>query len=97
MNERDINYQRAKERVTKLRGFYIHLAVYFVINLLLFLINIIGSPTTLWFFWPLLGWGIAVAIHAFVVFVLGGRIGAEWEEKKDSGDHGGRELVPSLQ
>lgn len=82
MNERDINYQRAKERVTKLRGFYIHLAVYFVINLLLFLINIIGSPTTLWFFWPLLGWGIAVAIHAFVVFVLGGRIGAEWEEKK---------------
>ena len=82
MNERDTKSQRAKERASTIRGFYIHLGVYIAVNLLLFLINIIASPTNLWFFWPLLGWGIFIAIHAIVVFALGGLFGAEWEEKK---------------
>ena len=40
MNGQEIKYQRAKKRVEALRGFYIHLGVYIVVNLLLFLINI---------------------------------------------------------
>jgi hypothetical protein len=30
----------------------------------------------------MLGWGIAVAIHAAVVFLGGGRFGSDWEERK---------------
>lgn len=82
MNDQTIKYQRAKERVAALRGFYVHLLVYILINLLLFLINIIVTPATFWFIWPLLGWGIAIALHAFFVFGQRRILGADWEEKK---------------
>jgi hypothetical protein len=80
MNEQEIKYQKAKERVTVLRGFYRHLSVYVIVNLGLFLINMITSPETLWFIWPLMGWGIAIVLHALRVFVAAP--GASWEEKK---------------
>ena len=82
MNEEEIKYQRAKKRVEALRGFYVHLGVYVLVNLFLFLLNIITSPASLWFYWPLLGWGIAIVVHAFSVFGFGRLFGADWEEKK---------------
>jgi hypothetical protein len=80
MNEQEIKYQKAKERVTELRGFYGHLSVYVIVNLGLFLINMTMSPGNLWFFWPLMGWGIAIILHALRVF--SGPFGSNWEEKK---------------
>ena len=80
MNEQEIKYQKAKERVTVLRGFYRHLSVYVIVNLGLFLINMKMSPESLWFFWPLMGWGIAIVLHA--LRVIGGPLGSNWEEKK---------------
>jgi hypothetical protein len=44
MNEQEIKYQKAKERVADLRGFYGHLSVYVFVNLGLFLINMTMSP-----------------------------------------------------
>jgi hypothetical protein len=82
MNEEEIRYQRAKKRVDELRGFYIHLGVYLLVNLLLFLINMLSSPDDLWFYWVLLGWGVAIVAHAFSVFGFGRLFGADWEEKK---------------
>ena len=82
MNEEEIKYQRARKKVEALKGFYVHLGVYVTINLLLFLINMILSPDRLWFFWPLMGWGIAIALHAFRVFGSGGIFGTDWEERK---------------
>ena len=80
MNEQEIKYQKAKERETALRGFYGHLSVYVIVNLGLFLINMTTSPGSLWFVWPLMGWGIAIALHAVRVFVEAP--GSNWEEKK---------------
>ena len=80
MNTKEIKYLKAKERVEALRGFYIHLTVYVIVNLGLFFINMITSPETLWFIWPLMGWGIAIVLHAIRVFV--DRPGSRWEEKK---------------
>lgn len=80
MDAKEIKYLKAKERVETLRGFYIHLTVYVIVNLGLFLINMMTSPETLWFIWPLMGWGIALALHALRVFVE--RPGSSWEEKK---------------
>lgn len=61
-------YQRAKHRVEAKIGFFIHLTVYIVINLLLIIINLTTSPGHLWFKWPLIGWGIGLLFHAVGVF-----------------------------
>lgn len=75
-------YQRAKQRVEEIKGFYQHLLVYVLVNVFLFVLNILTSPGSLWFFWPLLGWGIGIVAHAATVFACGGLLGKEWEERK---------------
>ena len=82
MNTEETKYQKAKERVEAIKGLYIHLTVYVVVNLILFSINMIVSPDGLWFLWPLMGWGVGVVIHALSVFGFGPGFGADWEEKK---------------
>jgi hypothetical protein len=77
----DRAYERAHKRVEDLRGFYVHLVVYAVINLGLFVINRVTSPQTHWFIWPLLGWGIAVVLHA-VSLLIEGPATRRWEERK---------------
>jgi hypothetical protein len=82
--DNDAAYQRARQRVAALRGFYIHLTVYLLVNAFLFLINIVTSPGTLWFYWVLFGWGIGLLLHAIGVFGFGnnGWLGKDWEERK---------------
>ena len=82
MNTEEIKYQKAKERVEAIKGFYIHLIVYIVVNLILFSINMIVSPASLWFLWPLMGWGIGLAIHVLSVFGPTLWFGADWEQRK---------------
>jgi hypothetical protein len=65
-------YQKAKKRVEAKIGFYIHLAVYVVVNILLIIINLLTSSQYLWFKWSLIGWGIGVFFHALGVFVFSG-------------------------
>ncbi len=66
-------YQAAKKRVEARMGFYTHLSVYAAVILFLAIINFVTSSSTVWFHWPMLGWGIAVALHALAVFVFPGR------------------------
>jgi hypothetical protein len=82
MNQDELKYQRAQKRVEALKGFYIHLGVYLIVNVFLFLLNIITAPEELWFYWVLLGWGIGLAAHAFTVFGTDRLLGSDWEEKK---------------
>jgi hypothetical protein len=53
-----------------------------VINLGLFLLNILTSPDDLWFYWVLLAWGIGLAAHAVVTYGSFSVLGDEWEERK---------------
>ena len=73
-------YKQAKERVEALKGFYAHLAVYIAVNAGLFLMSMVTGG--FWFIWPLLGWGIGLAAHAVSVFIIAGRFGPGWEERK---------------
>ena len=66
-------YQSAKKRVEAKVGFYTHLSVYVAVILFLAIINFVTSSNTIWFHWPMLGWGIAVALHAIAVFVFPSR------------------------
>ena len=79
--ERDDKYLRAKKRVKSLKAFYIHLTIYILVNVMLFVINIIYYPSYLWFLYQLGGWGIAVAVHGLTTLSLG-KFGADWEERK---------------
>jgi len=65
-------YKRAERKVKARLGFYSHSATYVLVNLFLFIINLVTSPETLWFIWPLLGWGIGLVAHFLSVFVFGG-------------------------
>ncbi len=61
-------YQSAKKRVEEKVRFYRHLTIYIAVCVLLMIINVSTSTEYLWFIWPLMGWGIAVLIHALQVF-----------------------------
>ncbi len=75
-------YERARKRVEELREFYQHLIVYLAVNAFLVVINLLTSPEHLWFYWPLFGWGIGLAIHGATVFGSNRFWGSRWEERK---------------
>jgi hypothetical protein len=50
------------------RGVAVHLFVYLAVNALLISINLSSSSETLWAIWPLLGWGIGLAAHAWLAY-----------------------------
>ncbi len=83
---------RAKKRVDELKSFYIHLAVYIIVNLFLSITQIvigitdgisydvIFSDIGIYGVW--LMWGIGISIHAFKIFGSQFFLGRDWEDKK---------------
>jgi len=51
-----------------IRGLAVHAFVYLAVNALLIGINLSGSSESLWFVWPLLGWGLGLAAHAALAY-----------------------------
>ena len=80
--EKDSRYQAAKKRVEEIKGFYMHLGVFVVFGLAMFAINEIATPDRLWWHWPVLIWGVGLAMHAFAVVTENRLFGSEWEERK---------------
>ena len=77
-------YERARARVQALKDFYTHATAYVLVNIGLFVINLLSGGQW-WFYWPLLGWGVGLGVHALNVYVLDGRFGQVWEERKTLG------------
>lgn len=78
-------YLRAKKKVKKMHGFYVHLMVYIVINLMLAIpAGIHGGLKG--FLEPLsttgLFWGIGLFFHWYSVFGMDLFLGKNWEDKK---------------
>ena len=70
MSEEQI-YEQAKKRVEAKKGFYIHLTVYILVNILLVLIWTFAADGGFpWFIFPLGGWGIGILFHFLGVFVF---------------------------
>lgn len=78
----DATYRWARERAEMLQGLYIHIMVFAVVNLGLFGINYLtrGDDGVWWFYWPLLIWGIGLAIHVLVT--VAPFFTEEWVERK---------------
>lgn len=75
-------YFKAKKRVEEIKGFYGNLAAYIVVNIGLLVLNLVTSPGHLWFFWPMIGWGIGVVFHGMKVFNYMPFLGQDWEQQK---------------
>ncbi|WP_282056493.1 2TM domain-containing protein [Maribacter luteus] len=77
----DKRYEKAKEHVEKLKGFYGNLAAYCIVIPCLAILNYntTGFP---WIIFPTIGWGFGVAIHGMEVFGYNPLWGKSWEEKK---------------
>jgi hypothetical protein len=84
MNDPDYErrYKLAKKHVHKIKEFYTHLAVYIVVIGALFIVDVITGLGDWWFYWPALGWGIGLVIHAYTVWGEHGFFGPEWEDRK---------------
>ena len=82
-NQFDIEkYNKAKKRVKELKEFYSHLASYLVVIPFLIFINLYFSPKHIWFYWPMLGWGIGLFFHALGVFNVFPFFGKDLDDKK---------------
>jgi hypothetical protein len=68
---REVRHKAERRAKTKI-GFMWHLAVFLMANGAMIAINMNYSPNTLWFVWPLGGWGAALLMHAFATFQGGG-------------------------
>jgi hypothetical protein len=55
-------YRRART------SFYVHAAVFAIVNLILLIVNLKKSPGYLWIKWVVLDWGVGLATHAWIVF-----------------------------
>ncbi len=78
----DERIEAARSRVREIKGLYIHVAIYVLVNVGLHIINFVTAPGQYWAFWPLLGWGIGVAAHILAVARIVPFLGKEWEERK---------------
>lgn len=80
-NEQNM-YLKAQKRVEDIKGFYGNLTSYIVVNIGLMVLNLVTSPEHLWFFYPMIGWGIGVIAHGMSVFNYMPFLSSDWEEKK---------------
>ena len=57
-----------------MRGFRLHLICYFAVAAACVVVNRLWNPETVWFVWPMVGWGPILALHvAYVMGLLGRR------------------------
>jgi hypothetical protein len=88
MEPNNYKYEQARERVKKLKGFYIHLVIFVVINSFILInayIATMYNEDSFWqlrTFFTLIFWGIGLAFHAFGVFGTRLVFSKEWEERK---------------
>lgn len=75
-------YYNAQKRVKEIRAFYEHLTVYVLTNPIVIVVNLMTSPEYLWCIWSVMGWGVAVILHALAVFNFPPFFNKNWEEKK---------------
>ena len=73
-------YEKARRRVEAKKSFFIHLSVYIIVNILIFIIWFVTGAGYPWFIFPLAGWGVGLLFHALGVFAWAEN--TEWEHRE---------------
>ncbi|WAC03209.1 2TM domain-containing protein [Lacinutrix neustonica] len=83
--EREEAYLRAKKKVDNIRGFYVHLVVYLLINIFLIVTITSNSDQPLFSFGTFstpIFWGIGLFFHFLSVFGKNLIFGKAWEQRQ---------------
>ncbi|SEG10951.1 2TM domain-containing protein [Flavobacterium urumqiense] len=83
----ELEYQEALIRVKKIKGFYTHLTVYLVVNIMILINNYqdleAGESFFQWrSFTTAFFWGIGLLSHALSTFMPNWIFGKSWEDRK---------------
>ena len=84
-NDKNIKYLEAKKRVKRIKGFYVHLAIYVVVNVGLIISNTAFDNeelTSVDTYLTAIFWGIGLLAHGLSVFLPNFILGKNWEEQK---------------
>ena len=76
--------RKARAKVLAKKGFYIHFGIFAIMSLFLLAINLLTNPASLWFYYPVVSWGVAVATQFLVTFGVPGSdiLSEEWEQRE---------------
>ena len=78
----DDRREEARRFVRRKRTFYMVLVVYLALSLLWFAIDMLTGADDLWFYWPVLGAGLIVAVIGIAMFGIGRLFPADWERRQ---------------
>ena len=74
--------QEARRHVRRKRTFYTVVGIWVALSLMWFAIDMLDDSSSVWFYWPMLGTGIGVAITGIVLLGIGGLFGTDWEHRQ---------------
>jgi hypothetical protein len=78
----DESLEEARRYVRRKRIFYTVAGIWIALCLMWFAIDMLDDSSSIWFYWPMLGTGIGVAIAGIVLLGIGGLFGREWERRE---------------
>jgi hypothetical protein len=78
----DDRREAARRWVRRKRRFFTVLVVYLALCVLWFAIDMLTGTGDLWFYWPVLGAGVIVAVIGIAMFGVGGLFPADWERRQ---------------
>lgn len=83
IHKTESEYRLAHKKIRKKKEFYQHLGAYIAVGLFFLNLNLLTSFGDWWFQFPMLGWGIGLAIHYVTVFGIGGigNYAESWEAR----------------
>ena len=71
----------ARRHMEAVKGFYIHAAIYLIVNAGLVAINA-ATSSRWWAHWPIIGWGFLLAGHWIAVYRPFRLFSETWEQKR---------------
>ena len=72
-------------KVSKIKGFYLHVIQFGVLIAIMCIVNFVFIPEYPWVLWVILGWGSGLAIHGIQVYNKVPFLNADWEKRKVEG------------
>ena len=78
----DKRYEKAKEQVEAIKGFYGNLTSYCIVIPILVFINYTSGTSFPWAIFPALGWGFGLTAHGLGAFGYNPLFGKGWEARK---------------
>jgi hypothetical protein len=74
--------QEARRYVRRKQILDMIVGTWLALSLMWLVIDLTDDSSSLWFYWPMLGTGIGVALTAIILLGIGGLFGGDWERRE---------------